>query len=333
MKDVLKVRVGKQSPFKLTFAVTYNCNSKCSTCDIWKKKPEQELDIDEITAFFKKNKFRWVNLTGGEVFLRQDLIDIIKSIPKLEILSITTNGMLTNKIIEDVKEILNHTNTLTMTISIDGPEEIHNKIRGIESWKLAVETLKQLKQIEKENNKLKVFVGYTISPDNVGMVEKTYQAIKNHVPGLELEDFHVNIYHTSEVYYGNKHVNIKSEDIMKDVNAVLEKKKGLNAVSVLERRYMKHIQKYLETGKSPVACKALSASIFMDPKGNIYPCTMMNENLGNIRDFDFSLKYLFSQSKAKKALVKIKSGQCPGCWTACEAYQTILGNLGSFRKR
>ncbi len=338
-KNILKVRFGKQSPFKLTYAVTYKCNSKCSTCSIWKKKPENELDIIEISKFFQKNKFQWINLTGGEVFLRNDIVDIVKNIPqnndKIEILSITTNGFLKKKIIENVKEILSYTKRLTLTVSIDGPEDIHNKIRGIKCWKKVVSTLRALKALEKENDKLNVFVGYTISPENAGMLSQTYRAIRKYVPTIRLKDFHINLYHTSDVYYGNKppDTKINHEKAMKDITIVLKKKTGLDPISVLERKYMSKMEEYMKTGVCPMPCKVLLSSLFMDPKGNIYPCTIMNDNLGNIRDFDFSLDYLLSQSKIEDVLNKIKIGECPGCWTACEAYQTILTNIGKKKRK
>ena len=41
-------------PFKLTFCITYWCNYKCQTCNIWQMKPRDELKLDEIQQFFRK---------------------------------------------------------------------------------------------------------------------------------------------------------------------------------------------------------------------------------------------------------------------------------------
>jgi len=56
-------------PYKLTFALTYRCNSRCQICQIWKKKKHKELSLLEIEKFFTINDFfNWIDLTGGEVF-------------------------------------------------------------------------------------------------------------------------------------------------------------------------------------------------------------------------------------------------------------------------
>ena len=68
-------------PYKLKIAETYRCQSRCIHCNIWKKKPINELTLDEIQTFFKKsNKFSWIDLTGGEVTLRDDFVDIADAI-------------------------------------------------------------------------------------------------------------------------------------------------------------------------------------------------------------------------------------------------------------
>ena len=70
-------------PYKLTFTLTYKCNLECKTCFIWKKKHQEELTLNEIDRFFKKsNSFSWIDLTGGEIFLREDLLDILEIIFK-----------------------------------------------------------------------------------------------------------------------------------------------------------------------------------------------------------------------------------------------------------
>jgi hypothetical protein len=49
---------------------------------------------------------------------------------------------------------------------------------------------------------------------------------------------------------------------------------------------------------------------------------MFPEKLGNIRKQ--TLQEIIKTSKPIKK--KIKKGECPQCWTPCEAYQTIIGN-------
>ena len=72
---------GLKRPYKITFAITNKCNLKCKTCDIWNREPADELSFEEIDKFFKANRyFSYIDLTGGEIFLRKDLLEITKSV-------------------------------------------------------------------------------------------------------------------------------------------------------------------------------------------------------------------------------------------------------------
>jgi len=315
-----------REPYKLTFAVTYKCNSRCKICNIWKRKSEKELTTEEIRKFFGKNSFPWINLTGGEVFLRNDVVDIIKSMKGLYLLNITTNGTLTEKILKDSNEIKKIVPKFILSVSIDGPKKFHDEIRGIKCWDRAVETYKKLRE-----NEIESYVCYTISPYNINRFEETYEEIKKIVPDLETRDFHLSFYHESDVYFGNRggiKRNLKYEKKLEKIFTDFTKlKSGAGPVSFLERKYMKLVKEYLETGKSPLPCKALLSSCFIDPQGNVYPCTIFNEKLGNLREADYDLKKIWDSEKAKEVRKLIKENKCPGCWTPCEAYQTVLGNL------
>lgn len=313
-------------PYKLIFAVTYKCNSKCKTCNIWKKEIGDELNLEEIKLFFRKNKFPWVNLTGGEVFLRNDIVEIVKSMSKLYLLNITTNGILTSKIIDSSKKINNIIPKYTLTVSIDGAKKIHNKIRGGNCWEKAIKTYKKAKQ-----NDIECYIGHTISPYNIDYFHETLNSIKKEIPDFTVNDLHINFYHESELYYTNKGKIKLDEMYQKKLSDLIiyfkENKSKKGIIPRLEKKYIKLFEKYIDSGFSPLNCKALSSSCFLDPIGDIYPCTFLDEKIGNIRQTEYNLKEILNTNQKEKIRKKIKKAECPGCWTPCEAYQTILGNL------
>ena len=52
-------------------------------CNIWQKKSVNEMTPDEVALFFERwPQFRWVHLTGGELFMRRDLDDLVAAIQK-----------------------------------------------------------------------------------------------------------------------------------------------------------------------------------------------------------------------------------------------------------
>jgi len=320
--------------YKLTFAVTYKCNSRCKFCLIWKKKPEDELTLGETEKFFKINNFfNWIDLTGGEPFLRDDLVKICSAVisdcPNLYLLHIPTNGILTEKIVGETKKIIKlKPHRFIISIAMDGPAKIHDKLRGIKgNWQKAVETFEVLKKIQ--SKRFEVYFGMTLSGENYHLIEKTYQSLRKETSNLKRSDLHFNIAHHSSFYYDNLEVDLGlTTEISRELTEFLRKKeKKFSGVQFLESRYQKLIPKYLKTYRSPLSCQALSSSVFIDPKGDIYPCAMWDKKIGNLKDFDFDLKKFWQAAKIKNIRERIKNKDCPGCWTPCEAYQTILGNL------
>ena len=97
-------------PFKLTFCITYWCNYRCKTCNIWQMKPKDELRLEEIQRFFQRsNHFSWIDITGGEISLRKDFVDIcqtlIESNKNLLLLHYPTNGYLTDQVVRYTREV------------------------------------------------------------------------------------------------------------------------------------------------------------------------------------------------------------------------------------
>src|SRR5688500_1851335 len=95
------------APLKLNFCLTYWCQYRCKTCNIWQRKPTDELTTDEIVTFIRENPtISWVDLTGGEIFLRPDIDDIFDAVVtgwrRLALLHFPTNGFLTDRIVRSV---------------------------------------------------------------------------------------------------------------------------------------------------------------------------------------------------------------------------------------
>jgi radical SAM protein with 4Fe4S-binding SPASM domain len=95
----------------------------------------------------------------------------------------------------------------------------------------------------------------------------------------------------------------------------------------VETRYLEHLDRYLETGVTPMRCHALRSSCFIDPQGDVYPCITDDRRIGNLREHGMSLAELWHSATAIATQAEIWEGRCPQCWTACEAYQSILGNM------
>ena len=324
-------------PYKLNFAVTNKCNSRCKTCNIWKKRACNELSLSEIEKIFKEiNFFSWINLTGGEPFLRKDLVDIVEVLHKnckdLFILNIPTNGFFPSLTYKKVEEMLSlNIPWYIVTVSLDGPRKEHQKIRGIsKAWEKSIETYKNLKQLANESKNLDVFFEFTLSPYNLGLFERTFYEAKSEIQDLNLNDFVITIFHCSH-YYNNLHQsNLLLEfrkNLYEEVDRILAFRKNHVQVKTLIHQIYLSLAKQLVNSDRTLNCKALFSSCFLDACGNLYPCIIYDRKMCNLRDNDYNIKTCLSMKSIDNVKKDIKELKCPGCWTPCEANQTIVGNI------
>lgn len=343
-KNILITNLGNMRyPHRLTFILTHKCLFKCSMCNIWKKPAENELSLEEIEKFFEKsNRFSWINLSGGEIFLREDLsgiLDIIfKHCKNLYLLDFPTNGFQTEQITCAVKKILDLRKPvkLLVTVSLDGPRDTHDRIRGISgSWDKALETFSRLRALR--NNRFSVFLGMTLQNANMAEFRQTFESANNKLGKIKYDDFHINLIQYSRHYYANsENAGYEDRRILREHLGLIAKTRPaypVNPAGFLEKRYLRLADKYLREGQSPVPCQALSSSFFMDPSGNIYPCAIYDKIIGNVRDYDYNIYKLWDNASRNKTRKDIAGGDCPHCWTPCEAYQNILADMfPKFRK-
>lgn len=129
---------------EINLEMTIVCNLRCPFCWWWgtngvapkiirDKEPlwKDQLKFEEIQKMFLPLKGTGVHvyLSGGEPFERPDAVEIIELISSLGLtVSFTTNGtLLTDEIIERLVKVKGIT---IMHFSLDGPQEIHDSIRG-----------------------------------------------------------------------------------------------------------------------------------------------------------------------------------------------------------
>jgi len=324
-------------PYRMTFALTNRCQAHCAMCDIWKKPAGDELSLEEITTVFRKaGRFSWINLTGGEIFLRPDIQSIMHAVirenPDLYLMNFPTNGLLTEEIVATVDSILANTRLprLIVTISLDGPRDLHDRIRGVPGiFDNAVATFRALR--ERRSSRFSVYFGFTLQEANISSFDNTLRAVQEGIGGCAVEDFHVNMAHVSGHYYGNIRFDgiptpVVAAEILQRISRS-RKTRLLDPVAMLERRYQTVARTYISTGRVPLVCQAASASCFIDPEGIVYPCIGMDSPIGSLRDNKYDLYSIWRSSDRLRIRDAARAGACPGCWTPCEAYQTLLANL------
>ena len=116
--------------------LTKRCNLRCKHCyanggENCSKEPSLK-DIKNLLDQLSKLSVSEVFFTGGEPFIRKDIVDILEYANKLKLnILISSNGhFITPEVVESIK----HIDFKMFQISIDGGKESHIINRGQKSW-------------------------------------------------------------------------------------------------------------------------------------------------------------------------------------------------------
>jgi MoaA/NifB/PqqE/SkfB family radical SAM enzyme len=325
----LGVRLGSTRPFKVTLALTERCDCRCAGCLIWRKPKGRELTPEEIGRFLAAApSIRWVNLTGGEPFLRSDVPEVAeaarRALPGLAVLDFPTTGQRTDAIVEGVEKIARlGVPRVFVTLSVEGPPDLHDELRGRPgAFEAMVRTFALVRRVPG----VRAYLGMTLSDRNAGAVDATLAAVAERVPGVGWDDLHLNVYTVSGHYYANEGAPLRPPaDVEEAIGKALRAREGSwNPVDLLESAYLRRIPEHLRTGRSPLPCKSLRAGVFVGAEGDVYPCTVYGRRLGNV--LERPLYEILDGEEARAAREVIAKDRCPGCWSPCEAHPTILAS-------
>ncbi len=163
-------------PKVIQMPITNKCNSKCTTCNIWKVTDKCDLSVEQLQVVLQDtylDKVESIGINGGEPFLHKDFLSIIGNILNLKSLKdiyIISNGVSSNLLLNNLSEAKKLCKKkgvkLNLTISLDGVGGIHDKTRGIPgSFEKTIETINCIK--DNINEYCDNFdLGYTISKSN-----------------------------------------------------------------------------------------------------------------------------------------------------------------------
>jgi MoaA/NifB/PqqE/SkfB family radical SAM enzyme len=129
----LQLRLESQVLRELPILVLFphnKCNCRCLMCDIWRIREVRRIETADLLPHlesFRSLGTRWIVLSGGEALLHHDLRGFMELLHaegmRITLLStgllLADNAALIAELVDDV------------IVSLDGPREIHNKIRRV----------------------------------------------------------------------------------------------------------------------------------------------------------------------------------------------------------
>lgn len=236
----------------VVWEATEVCPCKCMHCDRHKiKKPKTG-----IPNLFNLKDAYILNITGGEPFMNPRLSRYINMLPSLKLVQISTTGYDPYNIALSVSQMRPK---VSVSISIDGFEKTHDKIRGMKGlYRKAMLTYKLLK----EQSNVRVSFQYTLSDKNID----------------EAEDFIKEFPNTAFVvpvigeYYGNPKIKFPKEKV---TNLLMKETKRRPLYSY----YYNHVLTTINNRRKRQCLFRNGIASYMDVNDNMQRC-----HLGN--DFD-----------------------------------------------
>ncbi|HOQ31488.1 MAG TPA: radical SAM protein [Candidatus Hydrogenedens sp.] len=143
LKSWIKTKVlGVNSPLFVEWNITFRCPYQCLYCGS-REVSVNELDTNEILerlAILYKTGVRWITFGGGEPLIKKDIMKILEHAKSLGLnVFLSSTGVNIEKY-DGIEKYIDHIN-----LSFDGPEEIHDEIRGKGTYKRLFEVVQYCK--------------------------------------------------------------------------------------------------------------------------------------------------------------------------------------------
>lgn len=293
-------------PTDASIILTYRCPMRCKMCNIW-KFPTDEKDEITVDALKKLSQLKFINLTGGEPFIREDLENIVEiCYTKTSRIVISTSGWFEDRVINLAKKFPK----IGIRISIEGLKEKNDNLRGREGgFEKGIRILNTLKGMGLKD----IGFGITVSNNNSADMLDLYELSKKMNMEFATAAFHNSFYfHKYDNTITNKDIVIGNFKKLID----LQLKEG-QPKSWFRAYFNMGLINYIEGNKRLLPCEAGTVNFFIDPFGEVYPCNGMEESnwkksMGNINNYD-SFEKLWNSDKADEVR-KCVSNCSKNCW-------------------
>lgn len=342
IKDVLKRKIknlvwyikftvnflAHDSITRVILFITKQCNARCDFC-FNKDTPqsgETDLSVDEVSLITEKGSFLpWLTITGGEPFLRKDLHHICLSFYNncgTRKITIVTNGSLPSIIeSETEKMLIDMPNVhLTVAVALDHINENHDRIKRLEGcYENAAISIRVLNELKSRFPRLTIGVNTILINENAEHVL--------HIADHFRKSFKFS-YHAINPLRAAPRRPISDDKYirsLKEVNRKLASKKSLQQAFLEE--CCDTVYKSDNGGFKP--CTAVSKFVVIDNDGTVFPCELIRESMGSLRENNYNLRILKNGKQAKHIKEKIRKTKCYCQWP-CAVTSNTAFNLRTY---
>ncbi len=311
----------------LILHVTNLCNFRCNHCFVEFEKKPKDLTLDEIRPLAAEfQNLIWLDIGGGEPFIRADLHEII-GLFRAEEVSIPTNGWFKDKMLDQIEKIgrIRDLKKVILTMSIDGTEETHDVIRAKKGSfaKLKESFFEARKQFPDLRIKINTVLNERNVDELIDLMELVYSDFRPDYHGiLFLRGSPINKeYRLPEV--------AKIEKLEDQIFAIQQKyhygRKGLMGRITKNYQSIKReiANKIIEEKTQTIPCFGGRVHLVVYADGRVAPCELL-PHVGSIRATP--IREIVEGLGWKQAVERIQRKQCH-CTHDCNMMENILFNF------
>ena len=293
-------------PTDISIITTYRCPMQCMMCNIWKNPTAKAKEITPGELEMLPD-FKFVNITGGEPFVREDLEEIIEVMfRKSPRIVISTSGWFDDRVIALARKYPR----IGIRISIEGMRDKNDELRGRPGgFDKGVGILRELKAMGLKD----IGFGITVSNHNSADMLHLYDLSKE--LGME---FATAAFHNSFYFHKYDNVITNTDEVTDNFCRLIDAQLKEHSPKSWFRAYFNMgLVNYVNGGRRLLPCEAGSVNCFLDPYGEIYPCNGMEQDkwklsMGNIRSGK-SFEEIWNSPEADE--VRRHVATCPkNCW-------------------
>ncbi len=329
----------KRRPVHLTYFATRRCNARCPFCfyepvlDAGGGAPELSLDeVGRVAA--SMGPLLWVLFSGGEVFLRQDLVELSAAFHDLNraaFLTYPTNGSLPEVIAERTEEILKRCrdSVVVVKLSLDGVGADHDALRRVPGgFGELMRAHERLASLASRYRRLELGVNTLFCSQNQGRMAQ----IVDFVAGLDGVRSHT----LTMVRPTSRNAAYLDVDPDRYRNACLRiedrwrtrrhRFAGAGLKSAQDRLQRRLIHRTLLQRRRLVPCYAGRLNLVLSESGDLYPCEgRWDRSFGNVREAGYRVPEMLRSARAGRILGELERGGCY-CTHECNFLTNIIFN-------
>jgi len=321
-------------PMNLTISVSYRCNSRCKTCNVW-QRPNDDFTIEEYDWTFASigRDAYWFTFSGGEPTLRKDLPEMVEAAYRHcrpGIINIPTNGIQDKIIPARIERVLQAapTSDVIVNLSLDGVGEKHDIVRGVKgNFERAMRTYAGLKALKGHYKNFTLGVHTVISTFNVDEFEHIYAFVRDELkPDSFISEIAEERVELDTVGMGITPPIQKYQPVIERLQEGIRNAEfnGVSRITQAFRdRYYDIVKRTLVEKRQVIPCMAGVASAQIAPNGDVWTCCIRAESVGNLREHDYDFRSVWTTSHADELRRSIKAGECY-CPLANASYTNML---------